>query len=358
MMQVEDRKITREDTLKYYNPSYVGNTRAGIFGLPFKEEESEVIIMPVPWDVTVSNAPGTSAGPDNVLHQSYQIDLYDEFFPDAWKSGIFMKPIDPKLVERNKQLRSISSQYINDLEKGIHISELRKKDLEEINNQSLKLYQYVKKTSSEVLQSGKLPVLLGGDHSTPLGFISALRKKHQDFGILHIDAHADLREKYEGFIHSHASVMFNAMQYPEITRLVQVGLRDICEEEKLRIDESRERIIPFFDRDIHSRLFEGETWQSICDNIVKLLPPKVYISFDIDGLTPSLAISTGTPVPGGLTYQQAIYLIEKIVRSGRKIIGFDLVETGPNPADGVVSCRLLYKTIAMMVYSNNKNDHP
>jgi agmatinase len=194
--------------------------------------------------------------------------------------------------------------------------------------------------------------LVGGDHSTPLGLIQAVAKHHDAFGILHIDAHADLRNAYMGFSHSHASIMYNALQLPSVKQLVQVGLRDISAGEVAMINDNNERLHGFFARDLHGREFNGESWKSVCNDILSRLPQKVYISFDIDGLDPSQCPSTGTPVPGGLDYSRVLFLFEQIVESGRTIIGFDLVETGPDAMDGIIACRILYKTIALMLKSN------
>ena len=174
-------------------------------------------------------------------------------------------------------------------------------------------------------------------------------------GILHFDAHADMRQAYEGFEHSHASIMYNLISKTDLTRLVQVGIRDFCAEELNFIQENPVKITTFFDSDIYEQRMNGRTWHEICEQIIKNLPLEVYISFDIDGLDPRFCPHTGTPVPGGLDFQEALYLIKKIARSGRKIVGFDLNEVSPGiPGtatdhdtfaewDANVAARLLYK---------------
>ena len=347
---------SKQEKIKNFDPDSVGNTRANIFGLPFSVEESDVVIIPVPWDVTVSNIDGTSNGPENVFNQSSQIDLYEEFTSEPWKAGIAMEEIPSNILRRNHNLRPMAQKYIQWLEK--QESEADDEELtairDEINKACEDLCENIRHRSGEYLQKDKLLVILGGDHSTPLGLIKALAEKYNDFGILQIDAHADLRPAYEGFSHSHASIMHNAMQLPQISAFVQVGLRDFCPQEIGVIKENPKRMKPFFSRDIHRRLFEGQTWQAICKEIIEQLPKKVYISFDIDGLDPAWCPSTGTPVPGGLSYNQVLYLFEKLAHSGRTIIGFDLVETGSDQLDGIIACRILYKTIAIMLKSNGK----
>jgi agmatinase len=184
----------------------------------------------------------------------------------------------------------------------------------------------------------------------------SLASNHDSFGILQIDAHADLREAYEGFDYSHASVMYNALELAQVDKLVQVGVRDFCEEELFRIQKSHGRIKTFFDQDIKTAAFEGKTWQTQCIEIIKTLPEKVYISFDIDGLDPKLCPSTGTPVPGGLDFAQAMYLIKEVVKSGRTIIGCDLNEVAPgvNEWDANVGARVLYRMALLMAVSQGK----
>ena len=189
--------------------------------------------------------------------------------------------------------------------------------------------------------------LIGGDHSVPFGAIKA-HAERGELAILHVDAHADLRDAYEGFACSHASIMRNVMtQLPSVTRLVQVGIRDVAKSEIDFIAAQGGRVITHFDAVLAERKLAGESWRQLCDAIVADLPARVYISFDIDGLDPQLCPHTGTPVPGGLSFQEACLLIKRVVESGRKIIGFDLNEVAPGPDgdewDANVAARLLYK---------------
>ena len=180
-------------------------------------------------------------------------------------------------------------------------------------------------------------------------------KKYKNFGILQIDAHCDLRKAYEGFIYSHASIMYNALEeIPQIQRLVQIGVRDYCEEEWQYISNSNHRIITYFDKEIKERQYEGQTWKKLSEEIISHLPEKVFISFDIDGLDPKLCPNTGTPVQGGFETEQVFYLLKCILQSGRKIIGFDLSETGVSETDwdANVSARVLFKLCNLMVASN------
>ena len=229
------------------------------------------------------------------------------------------------------------------------------KSLKEINEGSANLNKWVYEQTISLLHDNKLVVLLGGDHSVPFGYMKAIAEKYGEFGVLQIDAHCDLRKCYENFDHSHASIMYNALnEIPQITKLVQVGIRDYSEEEFEFIRDSNQRVVVYYDRDIKEKLFEGHTWQSIVDEIVNQLPANVYISFDVDGLDPKLCPHTGTPVYGGFEIEQVIYLIKKMIKSGRKFIGFDLDEIaiGESNFDANVGARILWKLCNMLVAAN------
>lgn len=338
-----------------FDPNGIGDQSGNIYGLPFDTDEARLVILPVPWEVTVSYRAGTAGAPEAIKAASYQVDLYDPYVKDAWKLGIAMKEINPGIQQRNNELRLKAEKYIFDLEQGLNPTEnlTMQATLDEINLACLELNQWIKNESLKLIKDRKLVALLGGDHSTPLGLMQALAEKYATFGILHIDAHADLREAYEGFEYSHASIMYNALKIPQVTRLVQVGIRDYCEAE-LNLIKTDNRITTFFDRDIKQQEYKGISWTALCEEVIGKLPEKVYLSFDIDGLDPKLCPNTGTPVPGGLELEQAIYLVEKLVHSGRVIIGLDLNEVAPgnDEWDANVGARLLYRLVNMCMVSN------
>jgi agmatinase len=331
-----------------FDPNSIGQKIANIYGLPFDCESARIVIIPVPWEVTVSYNAGTAAGPQAILDASFQVDLYDADVADAWQIGLAMQEASSELHGLNAVLRPKAEQYIHFLEEGLTPAEepLMATLLAEINKGCERMNAIVEESALAVIAAGKMPAVVGGDHSTPLGLMRALAKHHEQFGILHFDAHCDLRDAYEGFTYSHASIMFNAMQIKNVVKLVQVGIRDFCEQEAQMVKDSGGRIETFYDRDNQRAMFGGTSWKQICDNVVKALPEKVYLSFDVDGLDPVLCPNTGTPVPGGLAFEQALYLIKTVVDSGRKIIAFDLNEVAPGEDDewdANVGARLLYR---------------
>ena len=337
--------LTKEEKIKNFDPSQPGLADASIFGLPFTAEESEVIIIAVPWEVTVSYGAGASEGPNTILDASYQVDLLHQDFPDLWKLGIHLDE-GPAHWKANSDLyKAKAATIIELLEDGEDIDEHPevKANQQAVNAASAQLNRELKERVLSWQAKGKKVILLGGDHSTPLGYYEALGTTYADFGILHFDAHMDLRKAYEGFTHSHASIMYNAIQLPQVSRLVQVGIRDFCEQE-VEVAKSSPKVKVFTDADLKTGQFEGQTWQSQVDRIIDTLPEHVAVSFDIDALQQWYCPNTGTPVPGGLSYEQAIYALNRLAASDKKIIGIDLVEVAPGEDewDGNVGARLLF----------------
>ena len=344
--------------LSNFDPSSVGNPNNNIFGLPFSEEGARLVILPIPWEVTVSYNGGTARAPDHIFTASLQVDLFDPESKDTWRQGIFMREPNKKILTKSDYLRKEAELYIKYISQGEIVADNKFmcKTLKEINEGSLFLNDWVYMQTKELLDAGKLVALLGGDHSTPFGYFKAIADKYEEFGILQIDAHCDLRDTYEGFNYSHASIMYNALeQIPNLKKLVQVGVRDFCEEELDYISGSNGRIVTFFDKLIKERQYEGESWKSITDDIVSHLPQNVFVSFDIDGLDPKLCPHTGTPVHGGFETEQIYYLLKKLIQSGRKIIGFDLNEVGVSHDewDENVGARVLYKLCNLLIASNS-----
>ena len=350
--------MSKQDKINNFDPNALGDANNNIYGLPFTTDEAEVVIIPVPWEVTVSYRSGAALGPQAVFDASYQVDLFDPKIADAWKIGIAMEPISDDIASKSESLRRKSEAYLTSLEEGESPETNSKMEevLKLINAESLKLNHWVKAKSVAYLEKNKIVALLGGDHSTPLGLMQALAEKHKSFAILQIDAHADLRDAFEGFEHSHASIMFNAIKIPQVSKLVQVGIRDYCEAEFDLIKNSNGRIVTFFDREIKHKQYDGASWTSICNDIIAQLPNDIYLSFDIDGLDPKLCPNTGTPVAGGFEFEQTLMLIEKIVDSGKRIIAFDINEVAPggDEWDANVGARLLYRIANMVAKSNGK----
>lgn len=363
MKKTKDSLLSRQEKIGSFDPEGVLQ-KGSLFGLPFDQEESGVIIIPVPWEATVSFGTGTAAAPRAIMEASSQIDFFDADFPDAWEKGIFMLPVKKEWEALGKLTRKKAMKLIKFLEDGNPLPSDEKKlsAWKEIDANFKKINEEIKTESSINLQKKKIVGILGGDHSVSLGLIEALSEIHDSFGILQIDAHLDLRDSYEGFQYSHASAMRRAMEIEAVSKIVNIGARDYSQEEIDFSDESKGRSVVCSDRKLQEEFYVGNNWHNICRDIVTVLPQKVYISFDIDGLEHSLCPSTGTPVPGGLTFEQVFYLLKMIMKSDRRIIGFDLTEVAPGTTDpknyasdwdANVGARALYR-LAIAALSSKK----
>lgn len=324
-------------------------TQGGIYGLPHTPDEAEVVLIPVPWEATVSYGSGAAGAPEAIHRASFQLDLLDRETGRPYERGIALAPVDPVIPRANAEAKALAAPVIAAGGAGEDRALLEK--TARVNALSEAVNASVGASARRWLDRGKLVGVVGGDHSSPFGLIQVLAERHPGLGILHLDAHADLREAYEGFTGSHASIMHNVVTRLEgVARLVQVGVRDHAAGEAALIEGSGGRIRTHFESDLRAALFAGRTWDEMVREIVDPLPETVYLSFDIDGLDPTLCPHTGTPVPGGLSFAEAVHLVRGVVVSGRRIVGFDLCEVVPDPAgqsewDANVGARLLYKMI-------------
>ncbi len=348
--------------LSQFDHNAVGNPNNNVFGLPFSEEDARLVLLPVPWEVTVSYGAGTARAAEHISKASKQVDLFDMDGDNGWRQGFFMKDVDKRILMKSDYLRKEAELYIDYISRGGEVdkNKFMCKSLKEINEGSNLMNQWVYEQSKSLLDRNKLVGLIGGDHSTPLGFMKALAEKHSGFGILQIDAHCDLRKSYEYFTYSHASVMYNALnEIPAIQKLVQIGIREYGEDEWEYICNSNHRVVTYFDKTIKERQFEGESWKHIAEEIVNQLPEKVYLSFDIDGLDRKYCPNTGTPVPGGFEMEEIFYLIRKISDSGRKLIGFDLVEiaVGQTDWDSNVGAHCLWRLCNLFTLNNPADEN-
>jgi agmatinase len=335
-----------------FDPNAAAGPDSGIFGLDDDPEKAAVHLIPVPFDATSSYRKGAARGPEAILAASHQVELHDPLLGDPWRSGIRMAPIDERVRAWNAEANRRAAGII---ERGGEIGEDAglAADLAAVNAIGAELNDWVHARSAEALDAGKLVGVVGGDHSVSFGSIVAHAERYPGMGILHIDAHADLREAYEGFTWSHASILHNVVeQIDSIGRIVQVGIRDLCGAEAARIEEQGERIHTIFDHEWAQARLLARDFRGLVRQEIEVLPREVYITFDIDGLDPHLCPNTGTPVPGGLRWNDAMLVLGELVASGRRIIGFDLVEVAPGserpPGDGIdeiVGARLLYRLI-------------
>jgi len=338
-----------------FDPDAAAAPGTGIFGLPFTREESKVILTPIAFDATTSYRRGTARGPNAILEASAQVDLYDRKFGRIYEMGIFLDDEDPSIAAANESARAGADPIIaaagieNMADKASAKALLARVDqgCEAVNSLTFQ-------RTKDALAQGKIPGLIGGEHSTPFGAIKACAEHARAIGILHIDAHMDLRDAYEGFTWSHASIMHNVLsRIPQVEKIVQVGIRDFGERELEFAKGLGDRASVHFDDQVAERLMDGEKYGDVCREIIAQLPHKVYVSFDIDALDPALCPHTGTPVPGGLSFNQAALLLETLKKSGKQVVGFDLVEVATGNEhepewDANVGARVLYKLCGLV----------
>ena len=316
---------------------------AGIFGIDLPKGLGQICLLGVPWDATTSYGNGTAKGPESILKASHQLDLFDNFFGPTFRFGIEYVILED-LLGLNNQTRGLVEKVLCAYDAGDPPDE---QDIRQVNTNCGEMLAVIETKAEEIarLSQNKLLGLVGGDHSVSEALLKVL-SKNQDFGVLHIDAHHDLRDAYEGFRHSHASVFYNALQNDYISCLISVGIRDFSFNER-ELAREDDRVTSFYDEDLFAMKSSGQSFGSISDEIIGALPDQVYISLDIDGLSPNYCPSTGTPVPGGLSFQEMVFLIHRLVESGRKVVGFDIVEVAPSTTgdewDANVGARLLYK---------------
>ena len=270
---------------------------------PAAPENALFHIIPAPLEQTVTYGTGAARGPAAILEASQQLEAWDGYScPGAL--GIHT---------------AVTADCAGSVEAAL---------------------QHIAQSAREALAHNALPVLLGGEHSATLGVLRALAEHHGHFGIVHIDAHADLRAHYQGSIYSHASVMRRATEDLGL-RLAQFGVRDMCLEE---VRARRDFNVHFLDAPELARAGLPAT------PLPGDFPATIYISFDVDGLDPSLMPATGTPVPGGLDWYEALEIVTRCV-SGRRALGFDVMELAPVPglhAPNYAAARLVYHIMGIL----------
>ena len=326
-------------------------SEAGIFGIDIPSSDAQMVLLGVPVDATVSYGAGSHRAPEAIRMASHQLDLFDHHFGEAYRCGIHLQQMT-ELLALNEELRGLVLDHLG------QPGGSSRQGLDAINLGMEKVREAVFQASRHWLSKGKLVGIIGGDHSCPLGLLEAVGHAGEAFGVLHIDAHHDLRQAYEGFEQSHASIFYNALhRVPAMERLVSVGIRDYSRDER-QLAEANTRIRTFYGADLDEAGFGGEAFADTVTRILEPLPKRVYVSVDIDGLEQSFAPSTGTPVPGGLSFSQVSYLLSRLVASGRTLVGFDLVEVAPGESewDANVGARLAYKLCGALRRSQNLPD--
>jgi len=302
------------------------------FGVPHGTEESWFHAICVPFEATASYHKGTAEGPEAILRESDQVDLFDARWGEPWRAGIAVRAYGEVAKLWNQAGNDAVQATLDGQDKTAEVDALG----ERVN-------AYVGEQVAEIFSEGRVPVVVGGDHSVPYAAMAEAARRHPGMGVLHIDAHADLRKAYQGFRWSHASIFYNVIQDTDAT-LLQIGIRDQGRSER-QFAVEHPRIAQLLDDEIAQVALRGGDVLALFEDAIAKLPQQVWLSVDIDGLRPDLCPSTGTPVPGGLDWREFRGILDALVRSGRKVIGFDLCEVGSDNWDGAVGARVLYNLL-------------
>jgi agmatinase len=323
----------------------------GVFGLDATVAEARIILISAPWETTTSYGRGTAKGPAAIRAASVQVDLFDVELGEPYLEGIAMLGPSAELERRAASARRDALEVIAAFDSDEPVP---RGALERVNDASRWLDAHLEGLVGEHAERALVGVI-GGDHSVAYASIAAQAERVPGLGVLQFDAHADLRVAYQGFVGSHASVFHRVARLEKVSKVVNVGVRDLCRQEHDAIKGSDGRIVAFLDADMARSRSAGAPFLATAKQVAEALPRDVYVSFDIDGLDPSLCPHTGTPVPGGLSWHQAMAVLGAVVSSGRRIVGFDLCEVAPGPAgdewDANVAARLLYKLIGYALAS-------
>lgn len=303
-----------------------------------------VLIYPIPWDLTTSNRAGTASAPLEIKKAMHQLDSSHPFVKTP--VDITFLPENKRILDMQQQYSAVSRDIINTQHIHGTLTTEQKNYLNEINLACVKMHAEVFNDCNNRTD----PILLcGGEHGVGVGFIDTIPE--DSFGILQIDAHMDCRISYLGYTASHASVITHYSSCHQVSSITQVGIRDFDQSEKKFQDQSQTDFYVFYDYEMHKKIFHGTTWHDICTSIIQTLPNNVFLSIDVDGLSPSNSPSTGTPVSGGISYNQWVYLMELVFRN-RTIVGAELVEVGchdHSPLDVLLGARMIHVLSGMLV---------
>jgi agmatinase len=273
---------------------------------------ARVLVWPVSYEGTVSYGTGTGRGAEAIIEASRNMELYDEETDaEVYRLGIHTLPVTPPAGTPGAMMEALLAR------------------------------------ARELTETGKFVCMIGGEHSVSGPVIQAHAERYENLSVLQIDAHADLRDSYDGTPHSHASIMARVVKDLRLPA-VQVGIRSISAEEARSLDSLPTRV--FWAKDIAGRT---DWWEEAVSGLTE----NVYLTVDIDGLDPSLVAQTGTPEPGGLGWYEVIGLIRTLARSGRRVVGMDLTEYSyveGFDASAFLCAKLIYKSLSFIFESETE----
>lgn len=275
-------------------------------------DQARVLVLPLPYEATVSYGAGTAGGPAAIIAASQQVEFYDREFDGEPALEYGVHTLDPLMLPDDAPTVAVAQ---------------------------------IAATVAETARSGKFLVGLGGEHTVSVGFGRGLLEAlGGPLTVVQIDAHSDLRDEYEGTPYSHACIARRLLELPGIEQVLQLGIRSVSSEEVAFARAHPKQVRVWYAEDVHDGGWRGEL-------IDRLLDRRVYLTIDVDGLDPSIVMATGTPEPDGLTWNETLDIIRTVARAA-EIVAFDCVELAP--VDGLRAsdfavAKLVYKTISIIM---------
>ena len=317
--------------------------------------DAPIVLVSAPWAVTSAAGQGAVYTPDAIIDASTHLSLYDVVSNTSIDGKVATAEVDYDLQESSLQLGGDAAKVVAHIEDGGALTgDYFARKVVRINLGFRDMHRSVGKRVFRFASKGKIVGVVGGDHSVAFGAVRSISSVYPQMGVLFIDAHSDLRPSGKIFDYSHLSVARNIVdEIPAVSKLVQVGVRDMSREE-MDFAQNHPKITMLCHEKLTAERFSGRSWGEVCDDVVAQLPDKVYISFDIDALSPECCPHTKRPVAGGMTFDEAVCLINRVAESGREIVGFDLTEIVPvmeSGVDAAVGARMLVKLCAAALCS-------
>ncbi|MEZ4453199.1 MAG: arginase family protein [Nannocystaceae bacterium] len=327
-----------------------------LFGRACAPADAQLHLLAVPWDAT-SPRPGAGRAPAAIREASQRIETFDHQTGLPHLGALAMIDPPPALAELAAAARESATTIHAAVARGQTIDPA---DVELVERAASAVHEWVGRQSAATIAADKALAIVGGDHSAPLAAIEALARRVPGLGVLHLGGHADLRRPSGPFTRtSHSLIHDLAIACPGVSRIVQVGVRDLAADEAAMIRGSQGRILTFFDADLQERVLAGEPWRTIVASLLAPLPRHVHVSLTIDALTPEHGPQSARRAPGGLSWAHLLSLLAALVASGRTLLGFDLCEVTParDPADtwdASVAARLLARLCALQLRSQHR----
>lgn len=322
--------------IRFFNFHSADDADSGFyFRQNVSQEEAPLVLVSVPWGVTSANGLGAAFAPDAIIDASSSVSTFDVVSGKSLQGLVSTLEIDYDIQEMSQQVGPDASKISeHQADGGLLLGEYFTHKIAHINHAFAKMHRSVYNQCKAWCEKGKIIGVVGGDKSVCCGAVRALAELNPGMGLLYIDSVSGLNQKREIFDYSHTSALINLLEnVPDLGRVACLGVKDITEEE-IEYARSVQNLDMYFMERIVAQQYEGHVWAEQCDKIIETLPEKVYVSLGMGVFSLDVCPHTKNPIAGGLAFSHIVYLINRIVASGKKIIGFDVTDIIPQ-ADSV-----------------------